>query len=85
MTRFDPIEWRNGNGKVRYQPRIGDEALFYYGSLGQWEWGPKNRTGWNQKTYRSRRRAIRVATREARNRAENKWAPWHRSIAKHEM
>lgn len=73
--RFDPIEWSNGNGKVRYQPRIGDEALFLYRSLGEpeWEWGAKDYPWETPKTYRSRRKAIRVARRVARDRAENTW------------
>lgn len=71
--RFDPIEWRNGNGKVWYQPRIGDEALFYYGSLGQPEWGTKDQPGRTPELYRSKRKAIRVAKREARDRAESNW------------
>lgn len=70
---FDPVEWSNGNGKVRYQPRIGDEALFYFRDLDEPEWVTKDQPWGTPKTYRSKRKAIRVAKREARDRAERTW------------
>lgn len=73
----EPVEWVNGNGDRRWQPRCGDTYyVWWYNQAGfaHKEWSENKRS---RVMYRSYKRAKRIGRREAKSRARRIWSEFH--------
>lgn len=65
------VEWENGNGEIRYQPKTKNGALLEANWVGDRMWTTMHMGA--PVLYRSRARAERVARRQEKRTAKNAW------------